>query len=120
MPRSFRRWNPCGNPPGRRRAHRGRALNAPAKSPPKRRALSFHCGVAFGASGSIVVAIPTASPPAVTALITSAIVAVALSIATISPVVIAIASIVPVGAIVVRLPPAPPPLIADQPDLFDA
>jgi hypothetical protein len=98
-------------------AHRRRALNAPAKSPPKRRALSFHCG----ASGSIVVAIPTASPAAVTVLITSAIVAIALSITTISPVVIvAIASIVPVGAIVVRLPPAASPLIADQADLFDA
>src|SRR5882672_7464124 len=120
MPRSFRRWNRCGNPPGRRRAHRGRALNAPAKA---RRNGGLFCStvvVAFGASGSIVVAIPTASPPAVTALMTSAIVAVALSIATISPVVIAIASIVPVGAIVVRLPPAPPPLIAGQPDLFDA
>jgi hypothetical protein len=73
------------------------------------------------ASLIVVAILPTAAPTTVTAFVTAAIVAIALSIPiTIAPVVVVIASIVPVGTVVVWLPPTPSPFITDQADLFDA
>lgn len=93
----------------------------PSKKTPRCASAGFFVSLsalAAFASRSIVVAIPAATP---TTLITWAVVAVAVSIAiTVSPLIVVTGSIVSVGAIIVRLPPAASPLIADQSDLFDA
>jgi hypothetical protein len=75
----------------------------------------------LGEFPSIVVAIPIAIPIAGRAITpTWSIVAVAAVPITVTPIVVIVASVIPVGAIIVRLPPAASPIIADQPNVFDA